>query len=99
MLTFQGRFSCVSIYGNSSGNPLICSFFKEEIRLASPIPMKTREEPTPSSDLDWPKENTQTIIPSSLVMIYQLIHQKEEKLNHQEGTSRVMTDKKSVSTG
>ena len=36
-------------------------FYKEEIRLASPFSMKTREGLTPNSDLDWPKENTQSI--------------------------------------
>ena len=57
--------SVVRIYGNSSGDPLICSFFKEEIRLASPISMETGEGPTPNSDLDQSKENTQTIVKDS----------------------------------
>ena len=48
----------VSIYGNSSRDPLICSFFKEEIWLPLPISMETREGPTQNSDLDWPKEDT-----------------------------------------
>ena len=51
----------VSINGNSSRDPLICSYFKEEIRLASPISMETRERSTPHSHLDWPKENTRTL--------------------------------------
>ena len=51
----------VCIYGNSSRDPLICSFFKEEIRLASPISKETREGITPNSDLDWTKENAQTV--------------------------------------
>ena len=41
--------------------PLSALFFKEGIRLVSPISMETRERPTPNSDLDWPKENAQTI--------------------------------------
>ena len=45
--------------------PLSALFFKEGIRLVSPISMETREtreQPTPNSDLDWPKENAQTIV-------------------------------------
>ena len=52
----------VSIYANSSCDPLICSLFTEEIRLVSPISMETREGPTSNSDFDWPKENTQTTL-------------------------------------
>ena len=62
----------VSIYGNSSRDPLICSFFKEEIRLATPISMETREGPTPNSDFDWPKENTQTIVAYLAIRSYRV---------------------------
>ena len=41
--------------------PFVGLLFKEEIRRSSPISMETREETTPNSDLDWPKENTHTI--------------------------------------
>ena len=52
----------VGIYGNSSSDPLNCSFFKDKIRLASPFSMSTRERPTPNSDFEWPKENIQTVV-------------------------------------
>ena len=42
----------ISIYGYSSCTSLICSFFKEEIRVATPISMETREGSNPNSDLD-----------------------------------------------
>ena len=37
-------------------------FYREEIRLASPISKENMERSIPSSDFGWPKENTQTIV-------------------------------------
>ena len=42
--------------------PLFTLFFKEDIGLASPISMETRERPTSNSDLVWPKETRQTLV-------------------------------------
>ena len=50
--------------------PLSAFFFKEEIGLASPISLKMRERPTPNSDLDWPKENTQTLLLSRVYPLW-----------------------------
>ena len=45
----------------SHSTPLSALFFKEEIKLASSISLEMREQPTPNSDLDYPKEITEII--------------------------------------
>ena len=48
--------------GTAHATPLSALFTKKRLGWLPPISMETREGLTPNSDLDWPEENTQTIV-------------------------------------